>query len=148
MSTTIRICNPFIATATALLLLVSGSISAAEKTPESIHGTTRVTAEEVIELVGNMDDLMIIDARKASDRTSGGWIEDSIGLPNTDTTPETLAKHAPDKNMPVLFLCNGTKCGRSVESSRNAVKWGYKKIYWFRGGMEEWETKGLPIVKE
>ena len=148
MSTTIRTFSPFIATFTAFLLMMSGSISAAEKTPESIEGTTRVTAEEVIELVGSLDELVIIDARKSSDRSSGGWIEDSIGLPNTDTTPETLAKHVTNKNMPVLFLCNGTKCGRSVESSRNAVKWGYKKIYWFRGGMEEWENKGLPIVKE
>jgi len=148
MSHTTRTFNPFIATATALLLLVSGSISAAEKTPETIAGTTRVTAEEVIELVGSLDDLVVIDARKASDRTSGGWIEDSIGLPDTDTTPETLAKAVPAKSTPVLFLCNGVKCGRSVESSRNAVKWGYKKIYWFRGGMEEWENKGLPMVKE
>ena len=148
MSTTIRTVNPIFAAATALFMLVSGNTHAAEQTPESIDGTTRVTAEEVIELVGNMDDLVIIDARKASDRSSGGWIEDSIGLPNTDTTPETLAKYAPDKNMPVLFLCNGVKCGRSVESSQNAVKWGYKKVYWFRGGMEEWENKGLPMVKE
>ena len=63
-----------------------------------------MTAEEVIELVGSLDELVIIDARKASDRASGGWIEDSIGLPNTDTTPESLAKHVTDKNMPVLFL--------------------------------------------
>ncbi len=148
MSATIRTFNPFIAAAAALLLLVSGNLTAAENTPEAIEGTTRVTAEEVIELVGSLDDLVIIDARKASDRSSGGWIEDSIGLPNTDTTPESLAKHAPDKGKPILFLCNGVKCGRSVESSRNALKWGYTKIYWFRGGMEEWDNKGLPMVKE
>ncbi len=128
-------------------LLMLGVAQAAENTPESIDGTTRVTAEELIELVGNLDDFTIVDARKASDRTKG-WIEDSVGLPNTDTTPETLASIAPDKMKPILFYCNGVKCGRSVESSKNAVKWGYKKIYWFRGGMEEWENKGLPIVKE
>lgn len=139
--------------ATRLIALVSlsfltlGLAHAAEKTPESIDGTTKVTAEEVIELLGVHDDMVIIDARKSSDRAKG-WIEDSIGLPNTDTTPETLAKVAPNKSAPILFYCNGVKCGRSVESSRNAVNWGYTKIYWFRGGMTEWETKSLPVVKD
>lgn len=138
---------PQIFTFIACSLLMLGAVQAAEKTPESINGATRVTAEEVIELVGELDDLTVVDARKASDRAKG-WIEGSVGLPNTDTTPETLAKVAPNKTAPVLFYCNGTKCGRSVESATNAVKWGYKKIYWFRGGMEEWENKGLPVVKE
>lgn len=128
-------------------LLMLGAAHAGEKTPESIDGTTLVSAEEVIELVGEFDDLILIDARKSSDRAKG-WIEDSIGLQNTDTTQETLAKVAPDKMKPILFYCNGVKCGRSVESSKNAVKWGYTKVYWFRGGMEEWEEKGLPVVKE
>jgi rhodanese-related sulfurtransferase len=39
------------------------------------------------------------------------------------------------------------KCGRSFESAKIAIAEGYSKIYWFRGGMEEWEGKGLPVVK-
>lgn len=131
----------------SLSFLMLGLAQAAEKTPESIDGTTKVTAEEVIELIGSLDDIVIVDARKTSDRAKG-WIEDSIGLPNTDTTEESLAKIAPNKAGPILFYCNGVKCGRSVESARNAIKWGYSKIYWFRGGMAEWEAKSLPVVKE
>lgn len=131
----------------SLSFLTFGLAHAAETTPETIAGTTKVTAEEVIELIGELDDLTIIDARKTSDRNKG-WIEDSIGLPNTDTTEESLTKAAPNKSAPILFYCNGVKCGRSVESSRNAIKWGYSKIYWFRGGMAEWEAKSLPVVKD
>ena len=112
----------------SLSLLFFGTVHAAEKTPESIDGTTKVTAEEVIDLIGDMDDIVIVDARKSSDRAKG-WIEDSIGLPNTDTTEASLAKIAPNKAGPILFYCNGVKCGRSVESARNALKWGYSKIY-------------------
>lgn len=139
--------------ATRLITLISlsflalGTVHAAEKTPESIDGTTKVTAEKVIELIGELDDLVVIDARTTEDRAKG-WIEDSIGLPNTATTEASLAKAAPNKSAPILFYCNGIKCGRSVESSKNAVNWGYKKIYWFRGGMAEWEAKSLPVVKE
>ncbi len=147
MSYVVRIFSLF-TTITVLSFLLIGSATAGKKTPESIVGATRVSAEEVIELVGELDDLVLIDARKASDRASSGWIEDSIALPNTNTTPESLAKYAADKSKAILFYCNGVNCNRSVESSRNAVNWGYKKVYWFRGGMEEWENKGLPTVKE
>ncbi|WP_455222019.1 rhodanese-like domain-containing protein [Kaarinaea lacus] len=114
------------------------------KAPEFIDGTKRVSAEEVVELATNIPDLIIIDARKTSDRDSAGWIEGSVGLPDYDTNAESLAKHIPSKTTPVLFYCNGVKCGRSVKSSRVAVESGYKKIYWFRGGWEEWTEKGMP----
>jgi rhodanese-related sulfurtransferase len=131
-----------------LVLLLFSSLAVAEKAdvPESLAGTTKVTAEEVIELIENNDSLVVIDARKSSDREKG-WIEGSVGLPNTDTNAESLAKVLPEKSTPVLFYCNGVKCGRSVKSAEIAIAEGYSKIYWFRGGMEEWEAKGLPVVK-
>ena len=128
-----------------LMSLLSFSAAAEKKAPDFIDGTKRVSAEEVVELVMNTPGLVVIDARKASDRESAGWIEGSIGLPNYDTNAETLAKHIPAKTTPVLFYCNGVKCGRSVESSKKAVSLGYKNIYWFRGGWEEWMEKGMPV---
>lgn len=131
-----------------LVLLLFSSLVVAEKkdVPESLDGTTKVTAEEVIELIENSDDLVVIDARKSSDREKG-WIEGSVGLPNTDTNADSLAKVLASKATPVVFYCNGVKCGRSFDSAKIAIAEGYSKIYWFRGGMEEWEAKGLPVVK-
>jgi len=120
------------------------SAFAETKAPEFIDGTKRVTAEEVVELATNTPDLIIIDARKTSDRESAGWIEGSVGLPDYDTDAESLARHVPSKATPVLFYCNGVKCGRSVKSSKIAIESGYKNIYWFRGGWEEWTEKGMP----
>ena len=130
------------------LIFMSFSVTAmAEKkdSPLTIDGTKKVTAEEVIDLVTNLPDIVIVDARKSSDRDGAGWIEGSIALPNTSTNEESLAKHVASKDTPVLFYCNGVKCGRSVESSKLAVSLGYKKIYWFRGGWEEWTKKGMPV---
>ncbi|WP_455366992.1 rhodanese-like domain-containing protein, partial [Kaarinaea lacus] len=81
-----------------------------------------------------------------SDRESAGWIEGSVGLPDYDTSAESLAKHIPSKSTPVLFYCNGVKCGRSVNSSKVAIEAGYQNIYWFRGGWEEWTEKGMPAT--
>lgn len=127
------------------LCLLSFTALAEKLAPEFIDGTQRVTAEEVVELATHTSGLVIIDARKASDRESAGWIEGSVGLPNYDTNKDSLAKVIPSKATPVLFYCNGVKCGRSVESSKIAVSLGYKNIYWFRGGWEEWMQKGMPV---
>ncbi|HEC30122.1 MAG TPA: rhodanese-like domain-containing protein [Gammaproteobacteria bacterium] len=131
-------------------ILIAGmqsSIFAEKKlAPENIPGTTRVSAEEVLDLFGKIDDLLIIDARIRMDRKHG-YIEGSISLPDVETNCATLKKLIKKKDSPVLFYCNGIKCGRSVKSSRVALKCGYNNIYWFRGGFEEWKSKNLPFVK-
>lgn len=128
-----------------LIFLFSTMSWAAEMTPEQITGTKKVTAEEVIDLVGKLDDLVIIDARTRKDH-AGGWIEGAVSLPDTETNAETLAANIPSKSTPVLFYCNGVKCGRSVKSCEMAVAEGYTNIYWFRGGWGEWTAKGLPVT--
>jgi rhodanese-related sulfurtransferase len=35
----------------------------------------------------------------------------------------------------------------SALASAKAVIWGYKKVYYFAGGMEEWIKSGFPLVK-
>lgn len=127
-------------------LLFSPLALAEGNTPDQIPGTTRISAEKLIELVEELDELVIIDARKKGEWEKG-HIEDSIALPNTETNETTLAKVIPSKDMPVVFYCNGVKCGRSVESAKMALSYGYKTIYWFRGGWEEWAENGLPVAK-
>lgn len=132
--------------AVLMVLSVFSVAQAEEETPENIQGTTRVNADEVINLVESMPDLTIIDARKTSDREKG-YIEGSIGLPDTETDEDALAMHITGKDTPVLFYCNGVKCGRSVKSAKLAVSLGYSKVYWFRGGWAEWVENGLPVTK-
>lgn len=127
-------------------LTMASAAQAGEDVPDTVPGTTKVTAEQLIELVQKHPNMVMIDARKPSDRAKG-FIEGSVALVDTDTTPETLAKVAPNKAAPVVFYCNGVKCGRSVNSAKVASGAGYSKIYWFRGGWEEWIAKGFPVAK-
>ena len=131
------------------LLVMVTSVNAAENkyAPDTIKGTTKVFAEDVIDLAEKYPNLVIIDARIHGDRRQG-FIEGSVSLPDADTNCKSLAKIIPKKNAPVLFYCNGVKCGRSVVTSRVALKCGYNNIYWFRGGYEEWKAKGFPSVKQ
>jgi len=136
----------------ALLLLTAGllasnvAVAGKEIVPEFVDGTVRVSAEEVIGLVEELPNLVIIDSRKSSDHRKG-FIEGSVAMPNTETDAKSLRKHASSKSTPLLFYCNGIRCGRSVKAAKIAMANGYKKIYWFRGGVEEWEAKGLPLVR-
>ncbi len=130
----------------AFSLAMASAVYAAEDVPDTVPGTTKVSAEQLIDLVQKHSDLIMVDARKPSDRAKG-FIEGSVALVDTDTTPETLAKVAPNKAAPVVFYCNGVKCGRSVNSAKVAAGAGYSKIYWFRGGWEEWTAKGFPVAK-
>ena len=117
------------------------------KSPEAIPGSTKVDAEGVIDLVNRINNLVMIDARISADRKQG-YIEGSISLPDIQTDCASLATIIPEKSSPVLFYCNGIKCGRSVKSVRVALQCGYNDIYWYRGGFEEWQEKGYPYVKD
>ena len=140
MNNAIRI---FLAT---LLMTFWVHVQAEELVPASITGTTKISAEELINLAQTESKLIIIDSRKPSDHTEG-YIESSISLPDTDTSAKTLASHIPSKSTPVIFYCNGIKCGRSVTAAKIAVASGYTNIYWFRGGWAEWTEKGYPVAR-
>ena len=115
--------------------------------PEHISGVPTLTAESVVELAVEKQNLIIIDARITDDR-SHGYLEDSISLPDIKTNCDTLAKAIPAKNSPTLFYCNGIKCGRSVVSIKIAKSCGYNNMYWFKGGFEEWKIKGFQYTKD
>lgn len=131
------------------LLLGSTLAHGAEKpdvSPNDIPGVKKVDAEEVIKLVEKLPKLIVIDARIAGDRQQG-FIEDSISLPDVETDCTALARIAPNKTTPLLLYCNGPKCGRSAKSAQKALACGYSRLYWFRGGFEEWRAKDYPVVK-
>ncbi|MEJ2573480.1 MAG: rhodanese-like domain-containing protein [Gammaproteobacteria bacterium] len=129
-----------------LLMSFCMHVQAEEIVPNSIPGTTKISAEQLINLAQTKPSLIIIDSRKPSDHFKG-HIEGSINLPDTETTPETLSKHIPTKSTPVIFYCNGIRCGRSAAAAKVAVAAGYTKIYWFRGGWGEWTAKGYPAAR-
>jgi rhodanese-related sulfurtransferase len=54
----------------------------------------------------------------------------------------------PSRDHPVVFYCNGIRCGRSREAAQIARGCGFRNVYWFRGGFEEWLAQGYPYLKE
>lgn len=130
-------------------LYFPGAVSADEKpyAPETIPGAVIVSAEEVVELILTRPELLVIDARKKEEFVKG-HIEGAINLLNTDMQAEDLAVLAPDKAGSIVFYCNGIRCLRSADSVKKAMEWGYRNVFWFRGGWKEWTDKRLPVITE
>mgnify|MGYP001821272795 CR=1 FL=1 len=114
--------------------------------PERIEGVIKVDSEGLIGMIEQHDDLVLIDSRIISDRNEG-YIEGSISLPDIDTNCASLARVAPSLARPLLFYCNGIRCGRSANAAVIARDCKYRNIYWFRNGMEEWQEKEYPLVQ-
>ena len=128
------------------LSVVSTTVFASQS-PDKIEGSTLVSAAEFIGLVEKIPDLIVIDSRIPGDRKQG-YVEGSVSLPDVDTTCDSLTKVSTNKSAPILFYCNGVKCGRSAKAVGIALQCGYNNIYWFRGGFEEWLAKGYPYLQE
>lgn len=115
--------------------------------PAEIAGVTTVDAEGLIELAERHADLVIVDSRIPMDRRQG-YIQGSVSLPDVETDCGALEVLLSGHDAPVVFYCNGVKCGRSVIAVEIAKSCGYTRLYWFRGGFEEWKQKSYPFLQQ
>jgi rhodanese-related sulfurtransferase len=53
-----------------------------------------------------------------------------------------------DPSYPTIFFCNGPQCGQSPTAISNLLEAGYppEKILYYRGGLHNWITLGLPVA--
>ena len=132
--------------------LVLAAPALAADTPTSLAGAKVISVDEAKKL--HDAGVPMIDTRVAAEyaeKTIKGAIsvpykEKSAKDPAFDASQDhfDLSKLPTDKSAPMVLFCNGTECWKSYKSSVAAVKAGYSKVYWFRGGFPEWSTKGLP----
>ena len=119
----------------------------ANEAPMDIKGAKTLNADGVIELIQKTSNIVILDNRSAADYEAG-HIEGAVRLIDTDISDEAvLAKHVKAKNTPVLFYCNGLKCGRAAKATEKALGWGYTNVHYYALGLEEWKQRKLPLVR-
>jgi rhodanese-related sulfurtransferase len=130
-----------------VLVLGLAPPAAAADAPLTINGAVTVNADGVIALVQTSADLIIIDNRTRADYDVG-HIESAIPLVDSEITEEAaLARIVKSKDTPVLFYCNGVKCGRAANATTKAVSWGYSRVYYYALGLAEWNRRGLPLIR-
>lgn len=91
------------------------------------------------------NDLLIIDTRKP------GTI-DEVSIPGSKNIPydEVVKRMVElDENQPCIFFCNGPQCPQSSTAIKNLLEAGFpaERILYYRGGMHDWITLGLPVQR-
>jgi ABC-type phosphate/phosphonate transport system substrate-binding protein/rhodanese-related sulfurtransferase len=122
-------------------------------TPPSLGGAEVVSAEQVRDMMAKGVPLFDVrDAKEHADAHFRGarsvpYGEKSKKEVSFDQRLDSfdLAALPVDKAAPVVFACNGGECWKSYKASVAAMRAGYTKVYWFRGGFPEWKAKGLPL---
>lgn len=53
-----------------------------------------------------------------------------------------------EQQHPTVFFCNGPQCGQSPTAIRHLLEADYppEKILYYRGGLHDWITLGLPVA--
>lgn len=138
-----------IAAFTASIGFIAFSANAVDN-PDKLAGGTIVTADKGKELLAK--GVSVIDTRTANEYAEShikgaklvSYKEKSAKAADFDASKDEfdLAKLPSDKNAEIMFYCNGIDCWKSYKASVTAIKAGYKKIYWLRGGLPEWKSKG------
>lgn len=125
-----------------LLLLFAASVSA-DVAPVKVAGTSTIDAQ--MAKILHDKKIIFIDARDA-DHFKEAHIPGAKNLSVKDAgfTAENLSVLV-KKDDPVVFYCTGITCMASSTAAQKAVEWGWTKVYYFRGGITQWKTSGLPV---
>lgn len=85
--------------------------------------------------------VMLIDARPTSRKFNPGHIAGAINIP--DDKFEQMKDLLPqDKNMLLLYYCEGPECVLSHNSAKKAEALGYTNVKVYTNGYPEWVAKG------
>lgn len=137
----------------AAVWLLAGAQAHAQDTPLQLDGAKVVTAEEAKAMVER--GVLIIDARVANEyavehikgASNVPYKEKSAKNVKYDASVDSfdISRLPANKATEVIFYCNAGECWKSYKAANAAIKAGYTKVYWLRGGIPEWKAKGFPV---
>jgi rhodanese-related sulfurtransferase len=125
-----------------LLLLIATNVLA-DAAPAKVIGASTIDAQ-MAKLLHDKG-IVFVDARDAA-HYKEAHIPGAKNLSVKDDgfTAENL-RALVKKDEPVVFYCTGVTCLASSIAAHKALEWGWSKVYYFRGGITQWKTSGLPV---
>jgi PQQ-dependent catabolism-associated CXXCW motif protein len=72
----------------------------------------------------------------------GGNFSDQVQLNLRDRLGQ-LTHNMSD--VPIVFFCQGAICWESYNAALRAIHLGYRRVYWYRGGVNAWAQANLPL---
>lgn len=118
-------------------------------------GVTTIGELEVLEFLQTVTGVLV-DGRVRTEYEEG-TIPGAISVPYTEAA-DRLGEFGCEVDFDgwicegdipnVVLFCNGPWCGQSPTAARRMIEAGYpaEKIYYYRGGMQNWNMLGLTVV--
>lgn len=99
----------------------------------------QVDAQELLQQINNVDNLLLVDVRSPQEYQYDGHIEGARLLPL-----QVLMQRAEElpHDQPIIFICRSGN--RSMVACEQLDRLGYTNIKNFDGGMIAWKRAGLP----
>jgi rhodanese-related sulfurtransferase len=128
-----------------LTLLTLGILSFSVNVNAKSDVYKEINAEELQKMQKENAKLAVIDSR-GGDWFDGTVIQGAVQLAASDTNEENLAKISADKNAPIVFYCTNEQCPASAKAAHKAAELGYKNIFKYKAGIDDWKKRGLPTA--
>lgn len=119
------------------------------------EGVTTIGELELIEML-QAEDAVVMDGRIRSE-FEAATIPGAISVPYTEAADRLgefgcevdFDGYICEGDLPrVVLFCNGPWCGQSPTAARRMIEAGFpaERIYYYRGGMQVWQSLGLTTV--
>jgi len=109
--------------------------------PTQVEGATTVDAATAKALFDR--GVPFVDVRGGS--YSDSHVPRAVHLNLATAFGEAELAEVASKDQEVVIYCGGPTCNRSSRACEMAVSWGFKKVYYFRGGYPGWKAAGYPV---
>ena len=112
-------------------------------TASGITGVKQINGEDVVKLADYDEDMVTFDSRSTAQRKQGSlsWSE---AFNAKTLTSKLLADKVFEKTTIIVFY-GEVNSQKAAQGATFAVKNGYKNVYWFKGGWNEWKQKKLSL---
>lgn len=105
----------------------------------------KIHAKELKEWIDSGKKFELIDARPKKFE-KGDVIVGARFLPY-DADDQKISATLPSKDATIVVYCASTECPASTYLAKQLVKMGYKNIYKYPEGIDDWSEKEFPIGK-
>jgi len=119
------------------------------------EGVTTIGELELLDMLVDPE-MLVIDSRVV-EHFIGGSIPGALSIPHSEVTDrlDELGCEIDFEGFDcqaaktVALFCNGPWCGQSPSAARNMIAAGYPadRIFYYRGGMQNWRMLGLTVTK-
>ncbi|MEJ0002541.1 MAG: rhodanese-like domain-containing protein [Pararobbsia sp.] len=119
--------------------IVSGALLAWPTITRRGHGLSAADATQLI----NRRNAVVLDLRTA-EQFGQGHLPQARSYPFEELSAKA-SQVTKNKSTPLLLVCQNGQRARKAEQVLTEA--GYEEVYSLQGGLEAWQTAGMPVVK-